>query len=109
MVEKSLEFIITQFHQHQSELAYIAIGLIVGLFAQMILPGKGFGLITSGLIGIAGYWLGDHFIGVHLVFIKKEFYRQLAAGTLGAMGLSVFLGLFRIKKVKDKTKYRNNT
>ncbi len=109
MVEKVITFIIEQFQAHQALLLTIAIGLIAGLLAQMILPGKGFGLFASAAIGIAGCWLGDKFISEYITFVDNHTLKRVISGTGGAMALGIVAGLFRFKKVKDKTKYRNNT
>ncbi len=108
MVEKSIHFIMHQFTEHHDLLVLIVIGLIAGLIAQMILPGKGFGLGGTAVIGIVGCWIGNMYILPYIHFVENETIKKILAGTVGAMGLSFVFGLFRLYKVKDKTKYRNN-
>ena len=105
MLEKLVEFIITQFQEHKGLIIIIVIGMVAGLLAQMILPGKGFGLIGTFVIGIAGCWLGNKYAKQYLTFIDNETIKKIISGTLGAMALSLVVNLFRWGKEKDKTGY----
>ena len=109
MLQHIIEFIADQFHEHRQLLLTIGIGAACGLFSQMILPGRGFGLIPTAIIGIAGWYLGGKFIKDYLTMIDNNLLKTLAAGTLGAMALSLPINLLRGGKDKDKTGWRNNT
>ena len=97
-----------QFHEHQNLLLLIVIGLVAGLLSQSILPGKGFGLTATAVIGIVGCLIGNKYIIGYINFTDNELLKKILSGTVGAMALSFIIGLFRLYKVKDKTKYRNN-
>lgn len=68
-------------------IAWIILGLIAGLLAKFIMPGKdGGGLIVTSLLGIAGAfvggWLGS-FVGIG---ITGEFsFSSLLTATVGAV------------------------
>lgn len=104
-----VHFITTQYHEHQQLLITLGIGAACGLFSQMIMPGRGFGLFPTVLIGIAGCFIGNALIKEHLTMIDHNALKTLAAGTLGAMALSLPINLIRGGKDKDKTGWRNNT
>jgi uncharacterized membrane protein YeaQ/YmgE (transglycosylase-associated protein family) len=109
MVEKFVTFIIETFQHNKHTILVIVLGMVAGLVSQSILPGKGFGLVGTFIIGISGCFLGNHFINEYLTFIDNETLKTVVGGSIGAMGLSTVIGLFRTVKVKDKTAYRNNT
>ncbi len=108
VVEKFISFIIDQFLAHQALILTIVIGLIAGLLAQMILPGKGFGMLASAGLGIAGCWIGNQFIDQYLTMIDNDTLRRIVSGTIGAIVLATIVNLFRFGRMKDKTKWRNN-
>jgi len=99
------------FYHHWSWLLLpVGIGLVAGLLAQMFLPGRGFGLFPSFLLGIAGAWLGNKFLAdvEFLDFITKPILRQIADATIGAMALALVINIFRGGKDRDKTAWRHN-
>jgi|GEM_PF-1243601 len=99
------------FYHHWSWLLLpVFIGLAAGLLAQMLLPGRGFGLFPSFLLGMAGAWLGNKFIGdaEFLDFITHPVLRQIASATIGAMALALVVNIFRGGKDRDKTAWRHN-
>lgn len=108
MVAKFVTFIMETFQHNKHIVLIIVLGMVAGVISQSILPGKGFGLTGTFLIGIAGCFLGAHFINEYLTFLDSGILRTIVGGSIGAMGLSTVIGLFRLVKVKDKTKYRNN-
>lgn len=109
MVESFVNFIMTQFVAHKALLLVIVIGMVVGLLSQMLLPAKGFGLIGTFAIGIAGCYLGNMFVKEYLTMIDNDTLKNIASGVAGAMALTVVVNIFRPGKHKDKTAYRNNT
>jgi uncharacterized membrane protein YeaQ/YmgE (transglycosylase-associated protein family) len=112
VVHTVVNFIMEQFQLHKAHLIFIIIGLVVGLLSQMILPGRGFGLVVTILIGIAGCYLGNMFIrpyvDEYVTFTKHNTVHAIISGTIGAMALSLVINLIRGGKDKDKTAYRNN-
>ncbi len=113
MLETIVTFIYETFQHHKAHLIFIAIGMVVGLFSQMILPGRGFGLLATLAIGIAGCYIGDMFLGdyvtEYVTFTKNATIHKIIGGVVGAMALSFIINLIRGGKDKDKTAYRNNT
>jgi len=82
--------------------------MITGFIAQLILPGRGFGIISTIFIGIAGAWLGNRYLLIHLTFIEDNFFRFMAAAITGAMILSILINLVRGGEDKDKTGWRHS-
>ena len=103
-----LPFLQQQFHEHQSLIILIVIGMVAGLIAQMILPGRGFGFIATIIIGVAGALLGHKYIRSHLTFIDHAIFREIASATLGAMILCIIVNIARGGKDRDKTHYQHN-
>jgi len=101
------DFIINEFQAHTHIIVLIVIGMLAGLFSQLILPGRGFGMLSTIAIGIAGSWLGNQFISRYLTFIDDALFRTIAAATVGAMVLSVIINLIRGGQDKDLTHWRN--
>ncbi len=105
----SLVHLIQQFYfDHKSLIFLIIIGLVAGLIAQMLLPGRGFGFIPTIIIGVAGAWLGNKYIQPHLTFIDHSFFRGMAAAIAGSMILILIINIARGGKDRDKTKYQHN-
>ncbi len=113
MVETVVTFIIETFQHHKAHIILIAIGMVVGIFSQMILPGRGFGLLATLVIGIAGCYIGDMFlhsyVREYVTFTQNATVHKIIGGTIGAMALSFIINIIRGGKDKDKTAYRNNT
>jgi len=82
--------------------------MVASLLSQLILPGRGFGMLASIAIGIVGAWLGNMFIRQHLTFISDPLFRTIAGATVGAMVLSVIINLIRGGEDRDKTGWRHN-
>ncbi len=81
--------------------------MIAGLISQLILPGRGFGMLATIAIGITGSWLGNKFLFKYLTFIEDHLFRKLAAATIGAMVLSIIINLIRGGEDKDLTHWRD--
>ncbi len=76
------------------EIVQLAIfGLIVGLIARFLMPGKDpMGLIMTSILGIVGFFLGT-FIG-RTLFAKGPYYQaRWGMSVLGSLGL---LFLYRV-------------
>ena len=101
-------FIMDQFEQHKAIIIVIVIGMVAGLVAQLILPGRGFGMLATIAIGIAGSWLGNKFLAQHMTFIEDALFRKLAAAITGAFLLMFIINLVRGGADKDKTHWRDH-
>ena len=76
------------------EIVQLAIfGLIVGLIARFLMPGKDpMGLIMTSILGIVGFFLGT-FIG-RTLFAKGPYYQ--ARWVMSVLGSLVLLFLYRV-------------
>jgi uncharacterized membrane protein YeaQ/YmgE (transglycosylase-associated protein family) len=76
------------------EIVKLAIsGLVVGLIARFLMPGKDpMGLIMTSILGIAGFFLGT-FIG-RMLFDKGPYYQ--AKWLMSILGSLVLLFLYRV-------------
>jgi uncharacterized membrane protein YeaQ/YmgE (transglycosylase-associated protein family) len=76
------------------EIIQLAIfGLIVGLIARFLMPGKDpMGLIMTSILGIVGFFLGT-FIG-RTLFAKGPYYQ--ARWVMSILGSLVLLFLYRV-------------
>jgi uncharacterized membrane protein YeaQ/YmgE (transglycosylase-associated protein family) len=101
------DFIMTQFQAHRHLIFILVVGMVAGLLSQMILPGRGFGILATIGIGMLGSWLGNFLIADHLTFIEAGPLRTIAAATVGAMVLSVIINLIRGGEDKDLTHWRD--
>jgi uncharacterized membrane protein YeaQ/YmgE (transglycosylase-associated protein family) len=83
-------------------LSWIVLGLVAGLLAKMLMPGRGpGGLVVTILLGIGGAllggYLGSHFLGVGDVNAFNLHSVALAVG--GAVLLLVIYGALKRAKV----------
>jgi len=100
-------FVQHQFFAHKELIIVLFIGMVTGFLAQMILPGRGFGIISTILIGMAGAWLGNRYLLSRMTFIEDDFFRYMASAITGAMALSILINLIRGGEDKDKTHWRH--
>ncbi len=76
-----------------SMIGHAIFGLIVGLVARFLLPGRDpAGLIVTALLGIAGGWLGG-WIGTQMGWYKEGSPVGFAMSVVGAM---ILFGAFRL-------------
>ncbi len=101
------DFVMHQFEAHKATIILIVIGMVAGLLSQLLLPGRGFGMLATIAIGMAGAWLGHKYIRQHLKFIEDPLFKTIAAATLGAMALSLVINIIRGGKDKDLTHWRD--
>ena len=89
-------------HDNQGLLTTLFIGAVAGLIAQFITPGRGFNLLITILIGIAGGWLGGLIFKNYLSFSKSAIINQIICATAGALILCIAINLiFGPSKVTD--------
>lgn len=103
-----VHFIQHQFLIHKALIIFIFIGFAAGLVAQMLLPGRGFGLVATIGIGMAGEWLGNKYLKVHMTMLNGQIYKQIAATLIATMILALVINLFRRGKDRDKTSWQHN-
>ena len=101
-------FLSHQFHEHKALLILLIIGMVAGLLAQMILPGRGFGMLSTIVIGVLGAWLGNNYIKSHITFINDSLLKEIVAATAGAMILCMVINIIRGGEERDKTHWRHN-
>lgn len=97
-------FIVT----YKDYIALVIVSAIAGFLAQMILPGRGFGMLTTFLLGLIGGVLTHYFLGKNMMFASHWFLRDLAGATIGALVLGFVWNLIRQGRDPDKTGYRNH-
>lgn len=109
-IKELVGFIMEQFLAHKELLITLAIGGACGLFGQMILPGKGLGIVPTIIVGIIGCYAGGFFLMKYITFADNKTLKTIIAGTVGSMVILAIINLFKIgePKHKDKTKWRNN-
>ncbi|MGH3624311.1 MAG: GlsB/YeaQ/YmgE family stress response membrane protein [Sciscionella sp.] len=77
-------------------LGWIVLGLIIGIIAKLIMPGRdGGGLILTVLLGVVGAIVGG-FIGRGLFGTDLGGFFDLRTWILGLVGALVVLGIYRL-------------
>lgn len=77
-------------------LGWIVLGLIIGIIAKLIMPGRdGGGFILTVLLGVVGAIVGG-FIGRALFDTDLGGFFNLRTWVLGLLGALVILGIFRL-------------
>lgn len=94
------------FGSNDGLLLSLVIGLAAGLLAQLLTPGRGFGIITSILLGIAGGWIGNKLFKGLLSFTDSPIVNQIVCAAAGAIILVVIINLIAGRDKNDKTRYR---
>ena len=85
-------------HDNKGLLVTLFIGAVAGLIAQLITPGRGFNLIITIIIGIAGGWLGGMLFKNYLSFTDSPIINQIICSTAGALILCIGINLILGKK-----------
>ena len=76
-------------------LIFVAVGLLVGWLAGLIMKGGGFGLVGDLLVGIGGMFLGRWLAGL----IGLSAHKLVAEIGIGVAGACVLIGIIHwIKK-----------
>jgi uncharacterized membrane protein YeaQ/YmgE (transglycosylase-associated protein family) len=77
-------------------IAWIVLGLIVGIIAKAVMPGRdGGGIILTAVLGIVGGFLGG-FIGKALFGVDLGGFFDLRTWLLAILGAVIVLGVFRL-------------
>ncbi len=87
----------------------LVIGAISGFLAQFIVPGRGFGLLTTIGIGMLGGFLGQLLFKDYLDITKQPVFDEIICATAGSIILciilNVILGNRQGKRGKEKDTY----
>ena len=102
-------FIMEQFTEHKMLIIAIGLGILAGIIAQMIVPGKGFGMGATILIGIAGSVLGNKFLMPYMTFINDHLFKRIASAIVGALILMMLINAIRGGGDNDKTHWRTGS
>lgn len=88
-------------------LVTLGIGLVAGLLAQALTSGRGFGILISIILGIAGGWLGNMLFKSLMNFnVDIPYFNEILRAACGAIILVVIINMLTGKSRKDKTKWR---
>ena len=95
--------------EYQNLLVTLIIGAIAGLIAQMILPGRGFGMITTLVIGIIGCVVGNKLLAPYYKYLTHyKFLNHLICAIAATMVIALIVNVVRGGEDKDKTRWRHN-
>ncbi len=100
--------IMNGYTEHKTLIWFFIMAFAVGVVSQLILPGRGFGMIATIGLGIAGSYLGNKFLMEHMTFIEDDVFRKVASALAGTMIISVVINLVRGGKDRDLTHWRHN-
>ena len=96
-----------QIHHPKHLLVVLFMGAVVGLLVQLLMRSRGFGLIFTILLGLAGGWLGDMFLKKYLSFTSSPIANELISATAGGLIIALVISLiFGSNRGKDRTKWR---
>jgi uncharacterized membrane protein YeaQ/YmgE (transglycosylase-associated protein family) len=77
--------------------------MVAGLVAQLIMPGRGHGLVVTAIIGIAGCYIGNLFVVKYILFVDNHVVRELIGAIVVSAVLTVAVNiLFRPKEENAK-------
>ena len=93
-------------HDHRALLFALLIGAIAGMLAQIIVPGRGFGMIMTIILGMIGGWLGSMLFKDYLSFTHNSVVDHIICAAVGAMILCIVINLIVGKDKKDKTAWK---
>ncbi len=86
----------------------LILGGVIGFIAQMLMPGRGLGMISTVLVGVAGSYIGQRFIADRLDrWISDDLLRDGVAALLGAMVLILVINVLRwLANIDAKTRIK---
>ncbi|NDC40294.1 MAG: GlsB/YeaQ/YmgE family stress response membrane protein [Chitinophagia bacterium] len=108
MVQQFTQFIIDFVNNNQGPLTFLVIAMLAGLFGQMIVPGKGFGMVSTIIIGLISEFVGKQYLIKYITFVENQQLKELIVATVVAVLLTIPSNLIAGSGHKDKTRYRNN-
>jgi uncharacterized membrane protein YeaQ/YmgE (transglycosylase-associated protein family) len=81
--------------EFNSLIVLLAVGLVAGWLAGLIMQGSGYGIIGNIIIGIVGAFIGFYLLrGLH-VAMPYGIVGTIITATIGAVVLMFFIGLLR--------------
>ena len=95
-----------EIHDWRPLLITLFIGAVAGLLAQLLTPGRGFGMIITIILGIAGGWLGKILFKNYLSFTNSPLINTIICATAGAFILALLVNLVVGNDNGDRTHYR---
>lgn len=95
-----------EFHDWKSLLITLFIGAVAGMLAQLLTPGRGFGMIVTIILGIAGGWLGKILFKNYLAFTSNPLINTIICATAGAFILAIIVNLIIGSDESDRTGWR---
>ena len=88
-------------HDNHALLITLFVGAVAGFIAQIITPGRGFNLVVTILIGIAGGWLGGILFKNYLNFTDNPLVNAIICATAGSLILCIAINLIFGARRKD--------
>lgn len=76
-------------------LVLLAIGLLAGWLAGLIMKGRGFGLVWNLVIGVAGSFLGGFLFGLLNISIISPLVTRIIAAVAGAIIILAIINLIK--------------
>ena len=97
------------FIQENKELIIVlVIGAFAGYIAEFIVPGRGYGLLVTTAIGMAGGWLGNMlFKGIIHFNTDIPYLNEIIRATIGSMVIVILLNLILDNKKDNKRREKN--
>lgn len=95
--------------RYQNILVTLFISAVAGVVSQMILPGRGFGMIGSLIIGIFGCVIGNKLLAPYYKYLTQyRLLNHIICATIATMVLMFIINIVRGGQDKDKTGWRHN-
>ncbi len=93
-------------HDNKELIIILIIGAIAGYIAEFIVPGRGYGLLVTTAIGMAGGWLGNMLFKSFINFNTDiPYLNEVIRAVIGSMIIVILFNLiFDNKKNKRKEK-----
>jgi uncharacterized membrane protein YeaQ/YmgE (transglycosylase-associated protein family) len=76
-------------------LAWIVVGLVAGFLADLVVPGRGFGLIGNLVIGLIGALVGGLIMNLLAPDENFGFWGSIVVSFIGAVILFIIIGAVR--------------
>src|SRR4051812_7801868 len=94
-------------HDNKDLIIILIIGALAGYIAEFIVPGRGYGLLVTTAIGMAGGWLGNLiFKGIINFNTDIPYLNEIIRATIGSMIIVIGLNLLLDNK-KNKRREKN--
>lgn len=95
--------------EYQNLLVTLFMGAVSGLVAQMILPGRGFGMFATVIIGIIACIVGNKFLRpYHKYLTDYRILNYIICATVCSMVIMFVINIIRGGEDRDKTGWRHS-